>query len=240
MLLLALVPACSDRSTMDDAAAGGTDDDGATDGSADDTTEAPACEWEPAPIPVPFDEAPAPECQYLVSEGEIAPVTIRIVNEGDEVLYLTGPGSCIRTHFALRDADDRPFPAPECVSACEDALEGNCGCLANCPLVGTIALHPGGAFEAPWDGYTVSTQEASPECAGDCAGECGLRGPPTAGPMSVLLAVASTLDCGDDCDCEPNAEGYCIVPGYPEAFPSIVERTVAWPTPCPVVELTLP
>lgn len=207
---------------------------------ADDTTGPDACEWQPAPIPTGLDEEPPAECAHLVSEGEVAPVTLRITNDGSEVVHLTSPISCVAEHFALEDAEGRVFPAAHCQIPCEASLAGECGCLANCPLPPAIALHPGGVFEAEWDGFVVESREASPECAGECAGECAVRAPPAEGSMRALLALATELECGDQCECTPGDQGWCEVPGGVLGDRVIVESSVQWPTACPVIELRVP
>lgn len=229
---------------MDDVGGGdGTGSDGMSDGAssaADGGTGVDACEWEPGPIPVELDEEPAPECEYLVSTGEVAPVTVRITNDGDEVVHLSGPINCKATHFYVEDATDRVFPPFGCLPACEDALNQECGCLANCPFPGTIALSPGGSFEVDWAGFVADVQQATPECAGECAVECGVRVAPAPGPMRVVAALATELvDCGEPCECTPNEQGWCELPGYAGEIAS-VETTLEWPPACPTIELSVP
>lgn len=211
-------------------------------GGLDGTTEAEACEWE-APAPLAMGIGAAPECSYLVSQGEVAPVTVRFVNRGDAVVWLTGPGSCVTAHAAVEDAAGQMFFGTHCMHPCEASLLGECGCLLDCPLAGTVAVHPGGTFETEWPGYVweLEPQEASEECAGDCAGECRLRTPPAAGPLRVIAARATVLDCGDACECEPDANGSCVVPGYPEDLDTVelVEHVVEWPLECPVIEFVV-
>lgn len=229
----------ADESSGESASTSGA---GMSDG-LDGTTEAAACEWEPAPL-APMDLEPAPECTYLVSSGEAAPVTLRFVNEGDEVVWLTGPGPCTNVYASVEDAAGQLFSGTHCTLPCEAALLGECGCLSDCPLVDTIALEPGGAFETEWPGYVleVERQEATMECAGEaCAGECSLRTAPAEGMMRVTAAKAMALECDDDCACEPNASGWCVAPGRPTdaEFVERVELDVEWPLACPVIELVV-
>jgi hypothetical protein len=243
-LAVALGLGCSGRATGSEDDGDGTAGDSASSAEGmsdglDGTTHAEACEWE-EPIALAMGIEAAPECTYLVSQEEVAPVTIRVVNEGDAVVWLTGPGS-VDVHAAIEDAAGQHFWGYHCMMPCEATLLGECACLLNCPLAGTIALHPGGTFEIEWPGHVwqVEPQQASEECAGDCAGECNLRTSPAPGPMQVMLAKATALDCGDDCECEPDANGSCVAPGYPEdwEFVELVEHTVQWPLECPLIEI---
>jgi hypothetical protein len=242
-LLLLLAAACSDRTTHDvpaEGSGGATGEASTTEGGsgpgADETGPA-ACEWEPMPI-VGIDGGPG--CEDLVSSGDVAPVTLRIVNDGDEVLHLTGPGSCITEYFAVEDEAGHPFPWDHCTPSCDASVLHECACLLDCPLVDTIALHPGGTFETEWPGYVGEPHEASVECAGDCAGPCMRATAPVEGQLRVLLALAGSLDCGSRCGCEPNQDGWCMAPGWPERFPTIVERSATWPPRCGTIELHLP
>lgn len=242
-LVVVLGLGCSGRATSSEEDGDGTAGDAAStsmSGGLDGTTDAEACEWEP-PVPLAMGLEASPECSYLLSQGEVAPVTIRFVNEGDTVVWLTGPGSCVTHYMAVEDAAGQLFLGTHCMRPCEASLLGECGCLLNCPLPGTIALHPGGTFETEWPGYVweAEPQEASEECAGDCAGECNLRTPPAAGPLRVIAAKVTALDCGDECDCEPDANGSCVAPGYPEdwEFVELVEHVVQWPLECPLIEI---
>ncbi|MCA9710477.1 MAG: hypothetical protein KDK70_31845, partial [Myxococcales bacterium] len=182
---------------------------------------------------------PGPDCAHLVSSDEVAPVTMRIVNAGTDTVHLVSPSTCGGHHIEVVDATGLWFPGPSCSPACEGSLLGECGCLANCPAPVTIALMPGGTYETSWEGWVAQVTEASEACAGECAGECSLRVPPATGPMQLLVGLATTLDCDENCTCTPNAQGWCELPGI---YPSITEvnvEAIDWPTPCPTVELTV-
>lgn len=234
---------CTERTTSVEGDEGTSQGEASTAGeeltsSLDGSDGAEACEWELAPFVLPEELSPPPACTELVSSGEVAPVTVRIVNEGDDVVWLTGPGSCIDTYTIVEDAAGHRFFGNHCARLCELSLLGDCGCLLDCPSPGIIALHPGGAFETEWPGYVLAPQVAATACAGDCEGECNLRVSPTAGPMTVMVAKATMLqDCGS-CECEPNEQGWCPVLGLAEELEA-VEHAVEWPPACPVIEVAV-
>jgi hypothetical protein len=138
----------------------------------------------------------------------------------------------------LQDSASRTYPAVGCLPTCESALENECGCLGSCPLPDTIALFPGGSFDMEWEGWVVAPAEASAACAGECAGPCGLRVLPAAGAAELLVGLATTLDCGDECGCQPNTDGWCEVEAFPEEI-EIAARSLPWPPTCPLVEVRL-
>lgn len=240
---LGLCLGCSGRTTSAEGDEGTSQGEASTAGeeptsSLDGSTGAGACEWELAPFFLPEELSPPPACAALVSSGEVAPVTVRIVNEGDDVVWLTGPGSCVDTYTAVEDAAGQRFFGNHCTMLCEASLLGECGCLLDCPSPDIIALHPGGTFETEWPGYVLAPRVASTACAGDCASDCNLRVSPAAGPMTVVVAKATALeDCGA-CECEPNAQGWCTVPGLPDGFETF-EHAVEWPPACPEIEVAV-
>ncbi len=237
--MVLVVIACSDRALDDAEGTGGTSLAGThgSDGPGADETGAPACEWVPEPF---VGVSGGPGCEALASGGQTAPVRVRIVNDGAAPIDLVGPVPCTSFYFLVEDAAGLVFPPPHCTTVCDDAVLHQCGCTLECPLTPTVTLHPGGVYEQPWDGIVAELLEASIDCAGDCAGPCARATNPGAGRLSVSIARASALDCGDACECEPNAEGWCEAPGSPMAPPTFVALEATWPPPCGALELHVP
>lgn len=206
------------------------------------TTGGPACDWAPVSLAPGID--PAQGCEHLVSKGEASPVTIRIRNDREAVVWLTS-GDCMEEYVFVEDAAGNFFRGNHCLHRCEASLLGECGCLGNCPRAETVAVSPGGTFATQWLGWVVdgAQQVASAECAANgCGGECSLIMPPADGQMRISISSASALDCGDECECTPNREGYCFPHGYPETDGggvAIHEFQVDWPPPCPEITLVL-
>ncbi len=250
VVAMGLVLGCGPTLEQGDSAGGsmdgGTSNDSAESGaSADESGSAGGqCSWEPVTLPG-VSEA-APECAQFVSPEDVAPVVVRVFNEGEEVRYLVGPWQCTGQPIAIQDSAGQTFP-DVCPSACEGSMVNECGCLAACWEPDTIAVHPGGSVDLAWAGFVWQEPiEIGEECATEaCVGQCQLRVEPAAGPVEVSVGVGLELECGDACGCEPNAEGWCVVEnGRPAedwgAAVEVVTEVVDWPMPCPRVEVRLP
>lgn len=202
------------------------------------------CSWQPAPLPGVFD--PGPECVEFVSSEEVAPVTVRIVNDGAAAINLVGPSECKAEYIAVWDSAGQIFPiAPgidQCTVACEGAMTDECGCSI-CSSPDTIALQPGRSYEFEWRAYVWQPAIQIPDaCASnDCMGaQCSLRVPPAEGEVEFMVAIAERFEC-EDCECTPNEQGWCVLEaGVLTEPPQGFFRSVSWPPPCPLVELHIP
>ncbi len=238
-----LLLGCSGRATGDGDGAGtegsdaGTGDQDGNDAGSEAGDE--VCAWEPASLGWPEIEV-GPACEALRSEREAVPITIRIINDRDQQVRLTAPGSCVPSLVVVVDDAQHVFPRSEC-AMCDGSLVGDCSCLALCDQAAPIAIEPGGAFELVWPGVVAEIEEIGPECAGECAGRCDRMRSPVDGPLRVIIAettLEQIVDCEEPCECEANADGWCELPGHGDGW-SQIEQRVEWPPACDRIEVHL-
>ncbi len=250
-LVACMLLGCHARVSGDEAPAAATDTVTTTGATATDTgldsesvdeTGPPTdeCDWTPQMFGEP-PRVPA-ECEALLSVTEGVPVTLRVTNDGDETVFIGGPIGCNPVSFVLEDADGRVYPGDRCTPSCDASLARECGCTADCPMAPTIAITPGGSYDMGWPGIVAELPVASLRCAGECGGECRRAVAPAPGAMQVVLLRRHDVVCdgAPGCECTPNEQGWCALPGFADGESQVLERTVQWPPACPLIELSVP
>lgn len=202
----------------------------------DESTGEQRCEWMPQELSGVFD--PGPECRHLINLEGVAPIKIRLVNNGGSPLYLTTPSLCDPYYVAIRDADGRWFPGDDTIPLCVASILDQCDGPI-CSLPTTIRLEPASTFETEWAGFVLEAMAAPEACAGPCAGPCERRSPPRGPALEVWTALLEQPECEVDCECEPNAEGWCELSEPISGVSNTTWHVVEWPPACPVVELPL-
>jgi hypothetical protein len=215
MLVLVLALGCGLRTPF-----GGEDGtDTGDDGSTGDTGTSDGGDTD--------DGGTSDDCEGFDDEdGEASQTVIRVENTGAETLFLGGLWSCdfARMVVVPTDAtDDTHWPLRKCEFSCEAVLgPDGVGCDSSCPIANVIMIEPGGAFEDPWPG-DMHYPAVPPEhcCPADgCYGPCLIRRPAPDGEYEATVNVFTEVSCAvGDCDCTPNADGWCEIEGFAETFP---------------------
>jgi hypothetical protein len=163
-----------------------------------------------------------PDCDALANDDGFTPVSFVLENTRTEPIYLVGPNACQPEYLhitSLVEGMPGEWIGPHCALTCEDAMEGVCGCTADCPLVQTIRIEPGGRYTVEWNGMVLAPAPLPAECvAGDCAGDtCSIaRRAVAGGPYQLVLGLVDVPLCIDDpaCACTPSQDGWCALESY--------------------------
>lgn len=155
-----------------------------------------------------------------VPVDEIGPaVAVTVRNAGAADIFIAGHGFCGDPVFTLHDADDNQvltWIGAECPPLCGAVLgDGHCGCNDIGCLPGVVKIAPGGVFVDTWKGFRFELVQPPAECVPEsCVGQsCSIRRQTESGIYTVAASANSAFVCTiDDCACEPNAEGWCVVP----------------------------
>lgn len=155
-----------------------------------------------------------------VPVDEIGPaVAVTVRNAGAADIFVLGHGFCGDPVFTLHDADDNQvltWIGADCPPMCEQVLEyDNCGCNDIGCTPGVVRIAPGGVFVDTWKGFRFDIVQPPVECVSEsCAGQsCSIRRQTESAIYTVAARADSAFVCTiGDCACEPNAEGWCVVP----------------------------
>lgn len=163
--------------------------------------------WPPGLCEDPSQEVVGPE------------VTVTVRNAGVADIFVLGGGFCSDPPFSLEDASGEPmitWIGASCPPSCSLVLEfGECGCPDIGCQPGVIRLTPGGSYEATWSGVHYLIAEVLEECVPEqCAGgSCSAPQQTEPGAYTFIAHGNAAFTCTlDDCSCEPNAQGWCMVP----------------------------
>jgi hypothetical protein len=147
-------------------------------------------------------------------------VTVRIVNDGDEPIFL-GPtvrdscGTGNLPAFELTDATGaaRRSALSLCEWTCQGAQEGVGGCPPACFQAEVLRIDPGSAFDSTWEGVFFDRVEMPSDCFFDGAVEstCFQQLAALAGVYRVRATAWSDAACEQamDCACEPEKPSPC-------------------------------
>jgi hypothetical protein len=187
---------------------------------------------------VPFEtladcESSCHECQQFGLQVPDMVVQIVLENHGNEVVYVDPHNgkepSCDLAYFFGLSDPNWTGGSPEggeyelvlgCRNTCSDAALfcDSPDCPAICLHSSVVRIDPGGSYTVPWPAVTYRETRLPSGCT-DCESEvhpvleCVLREPLQPG-VEYLFAATGALapECfGDVCDCEPDADGSCLV-----------------------------
>lgn len=190
-------------------------------------------------------------CEMYRGEELGAKVMLTVTNGTDVPVWLGSTGCINAPRFEIYDASgqddtDRFDVAYPCASYdCEDYLDlDECGSPdpdCECPMVISNYLLPGKRMTAEWIGGHAEFLDFDQECAQGayCVSGCfrDVKAPP--GAYRLLIQAHET--CTVNCDCEPNSEGWCQVPGDATQYvgePLVAEVEFNYPEDA-AVELTI-
>lgn len=162
-------------------------------------------------------------CEMYRGEELGTTVKLTVVNGTDVPVWIGTTGCIGAPRFEIHDATnqdetDRFDVAYPCESYdCEDYLvRDDCADPSpDCECAEAISnyLLPGKRISAEWIGGHTELLEFTPDCAlgAFCVSQCFREVKAPAGKYTLSIEGYET--CAVNCDCEPNSEGWCHVPG---------------------------
>lgn len=165
-----------------------------------------------------------PEMCEMFRDDELGPPVTLTVSNGTDVPVWVGSHGCTGApRFEIRDStgkDDveRFDVAYPCASFnCEDYIQRD-DCASpdpNCECVEAISnyLLPGASITVEWPGGHAEFLDFTEECAlgVPCVSQCFRD--EKAPAATYTLSIEAYETCSVNCDCEPNSDGWCRVPG---------------------------
>ncbi len=158
-------------------------------------------------------------CGDYLNDTELVGTTIVIRNDRDVDILLGGPTLCQPESFKIESqANDGQWSGPHCALTCEDAINGACGCTADCPGAPLIRVIPGGSYTAEWAGMLLVPTDLPAACSSqECGTSCSIGRAAATGTYDFTVVLVTDSNCdGGGCTCEPNLDGWCMVAGWPD------------------------
>jgi hypothetical protein len=184
------------------------------------------------------------ECDPFADASEPGtPITIEIVNVGDDPVLLDSPCPGF-AYLALTTASGWEWPGGFCEHTCEERFSFGCGACGPCPETSYTVVMPGRAAQVEWPGHLYALARPPETCFYEtsCTDACPQRRVDLFERIDIAVVAVSYEDCvgteGDAsvCSCADADATTCMRSGTQRIEPSLEGTAIYEPSaPGPIV-----